>query len=157
MSKRLIVGTLLIGLVASTAIAKSHVPTRNTRDAIKAYVKDAAKVVAKSGPSCDTFKSSDWMKGDYYVFVDDPNTNKLVCHPNASMVGKDNADIVDANGKKVGMDLMAAAKKKGGGWTNYVWPRPGTDKPVPKSTYSMRVKGPGGKWYVVGAGGYELK
>ncbi|PYQ50656.1 MAG: hypothetical protein DMF59_10275 [Acidobacteria bacterium] len=149
--------SLLLLVSTATLFAKSHVPTKNTRDAIKAYVKDAAKVVAKSGPSCDTFKSSDWMKGDYYVFVDSPDNNTILCHPNASMIGKNNADIVDANGKKVGMDLMEASKKKGGGWTNYVWPRPGTDKPVPKSTFSMRVKGPDGKWYVVGAGGYELK
>ncbi|HYS55269.1 MAG TPA: cache domain-containing protein [Thermoanaerobaculia bacterium] len=156
MSKRFIVATLLIGLTASAAIAKSHVPTKNTRNAIKAYVKDASKVVAKSGPSCDKFKDKDWMAGDYYVFVDGPD-NKIVCHPNPSMVGKDNADITDANGKKVGTELIEASKKKGGGWVNYVWPRPGTDKPVPKSTYTMRVKAPDGKWYVVGAGGYELK
>jgi hypothetical protein len=28
---------------------------------------------------------------------------------------------------------------------------------VPKMTYSTQVKGPDGKWYVVGGGGYELK
>jgi len=158
MSKRLILGTLLIAFVASTVIAKSHLPKKNTRHDIKEYVEDAAKVVKKSGAAaCDTFKGPDWMAGDYYVFIDDPDTNKILCHPNAAMVGKDNADIIDANGKKVGTDLMAAAKKKGGGWTEYVWPRPGTEKPVPKSTYTMRVKGPDKKWYVVGAGGYEVK
>ena len=151
-----VVSLLLLLVGAATLFAKSHVPTSNTHAAIKAYVQSAAKVVAKSGPSCDTFKSKDWMAGDYYVFVTGPD-EKLVCHPNPSMVGKANADIVDANGKKVGTDIIAAAKKKGGGWTDYVWPRPGQDKPVPKSSYSMNVKGPDGKWYVVGAGGYELK
>jgi signal transduction histidine kinase len=148
--------SLLLLLSAATLFAKSQVPKSNTRDAIKSYVQSAAKVIAKSGPSCDTFKSKDWMAGDYYVFVTGPD-EKLVCHPNPSMVGKANADIVDANGKKVGTEILAAAKKKGGGWVDYVWPRPGQDKPVPKSSYSMRVKGPDGKWYVVGAGGYELK
>ena len=148
--------SVLLVFCVSAVFAKSHVPKSNTRDAIKAYVKSAAKVVAKSGPSCEKFKSKDWMEGDYYVFVTGPD-DKLVCHPNASMVGKANADIVDANGKKVGLDLIAAAKKKGGGWVDYVWPRPGQTTPVAKSSYATQVKGPDGKWYVVGAGGYELK
>ena len=148
--------SVLILLCASAAFAKSYVPKSNTRVAIKSYVRNAAKVVAKSGPSCESFKSKDWMAGDYYVFVTGPD-NRIVCHPSASMVGKDNADIVDANGKKVGMELIAAAKKKGGGWVDYVWPRPGQTTPVRKSSYAMHVKGADGKWYVVGAGGYELK
>jgi methyl-accepting chemotaxis protein len=148
--------SVLLLLCASTAFAKSYIPKKNTRAAIKSYVRNAAKLVAKSGPSCESFKSKDWMAGDYYVFVTGPD-DKLVCHPNAAMVGKANADIVDANGKKVGLDLIAAAKKKGGGWVDYVWPRPGQTTPVAKSSYAMRVKGPDGNWYVVGAGGYELK
>ncbi|HEY8848741.1 MAG TPA: cache domain-containing protein, partial [Thermoanaerobaculia bacterium] len=79
-------------------------------------------------------------------------------HPNASMVGKMNTEIVDANGKKVGAELANVANgKEGHGWVDYVWPRPGQTKPVPKSSYAEKVKGPDGKWYVVGAGGYELK
>jgi len=141
---------------ASVVMAKSYTPKSNTRGAVKAYVKSAAKVIAKSGPSCDAFKSKDWMAGDYYIFVTGPD-DRLVCHPNSSMVGKANADIVDANGKKVGVELIKAARKKGGGWVNYVWPRPGQTTPVPKTSYAMRVKGSDGKWYVVGSGGYGLK
>ncbi len=96
------------------------------------------------------------MAGDYYIFVDGPD-DRTLCHPNPSMVGKVFTDIVDANGKKVGVELKAAAEKKGGGWVDYVWPRPGQTKPEPKSSYTMRVKGPDGKWYGVGSGGYNLK
>ena len=147
---------VLLLICAPAAFAKSYVPKSNTRAAIKAYVMSAAKVVAKSGPSCETFKSKDWIGGDYYVFVTGPD-DKTVCHPNASNIGRDNADIVDANGAKVGMMLTAASKKKGGGWVEYVWPRPGQTTPVKKSSYATRVKAPDGKWYVVGSGGYELK
>jgi len=156
MFRRVFLLVLSLLVCASVVTAKSYTPKSNTRDAIKAYVKSAAKVIAKSGPSCEAFKSKDWMAGDYYIFVTGPD-DRLVCHPNASMVGKPNADIVDANGKKVGLDLIKAAKKRGGGWVSYVWPRPGTNKPVPKTSYAMRVKGSDGKWYVVGSGGYELK
>jgi signal transduction histidine kinase len=146
----------LIGLLATAAMAKSHVPAKNTHAAIKAYVQAAAKVVAKNGPSCDTFKSKDWMSGDYYIFVDDPE-NRTLCHPNASLIGKNSDDIIDVNGKKIGVAIREAAAKKGGGWSEYMWPRPGTDKPVPKSTFAMHVKAPDGKTYTVGAGGYEVK
>jgi signal transduction histidine kinase len=143
--------------LATAAIAKSHVPTANTHAAIKAYVKQAAAVVAKKGPSCDTFSGKDWASGDYYIFLLGPD-EKILCHPNASLIGKNNLEVTDANGKKIGVEIAANAKKKGGGWTEYVWPRPGTTTPqVPKMTYSTRVKGPDGKWYVVGGGGYELK
>jgi cytochrome c len=148
---------VLVGLVATAAIAKSEVPTKNTHKAIKKYVKEAAEVVAKKGPSCETFSSKDWMSGDYYIFILGPD-EKILCHPNASLIGKNNLDVTDANGKKIGVEIAANAKKKGGGWTEYVWPRPGTTTPqVPKMTYSTQVKGPDGKWYVVGGGGYELK
>ncbi len=156
MSRRVLSIVLSLLFIASVVAAKSYTPEKNTRGAIKAYVKSAAKVIAKSGPSCDTFKSKDWMAGDYYIFVTGPD-ERLLCHPNASMVGKPEPDIVDANGKKVGTELLKAAHKRGGGWVEYVWPRPGQTTPVPKTSYAMRVKGSDGKWYVVGSGGYGLK
>ena len=151
---RLVITILLFAFAAALA-AKSHLPAANTRAAIKSYVESAAKVISKHGPSCDTFKSADWMNGDYYIFVQGPD-DRVVCHPNASLIGKPASDIIDSNGKKVGLELAAVAKK-GGGWVEYVWPRPGTTKPVPKSSYAMRAKAPDGKWYTVGAGGYEVK
>ena len=65
-------------------------------------------------------------------------------------------EVVDSKGAHIGTALIDAAKK-GGGWVDYVWPRPGTTNPVSKSSYSMQVKGPDGKTYYVGSGGYELK
>jgi len=153
MREKLVV--LLLVLCASTAFAKSFTPKHNTRAAIKAYVDSAAKYVAKHGADCAAFKSKAWMAGDYYIFVTDAE-EKEICHPNPAVVGKSASEIVDANGKKVGTLLLDAAKK-GGGWVDYVWPRPGTTKPVAKSSYSVSVKGPDGKTYYVGSGGYELK
>src|SRR5882672_10741123 len=91
---------LLMGFFATAAIAKSHVPSKNTHAAIKAYVKQAAAVVAKKGPSCDAFSGKDWSSGDYYIFVLGPD-EKILCHPNASLIGKNNLDVTDANGKKI--------------------------------------------------------
>jgi cytochrome c len=143
-------------VLSSVAFADSNVPNENTRAAIKSYVEAAAKVIAKNGPSCAEFAEEEWRSGDYYIFVTGPDDKEL-CHPNKDMIGKSASEIVDSNGKKVGLMLLEAGKKPGGGWVDYSWPRPGTTKPVAKSSYSMSVKGPDGKTYYVGSGGYELK
>jgi signal transduction histidine kinase len=156
MSRRILTLALSLFLGAAIVLADSNVPKENTRPAIKKYVQAAARYVHKHGPSCDEFAEKDWRSGDYYIFVTGPDEKEL-CHPNKDMIGKPASEIVDSNGKKVGTELVAAAKKKGGGWVDYVWPRPGTTKPVAKSSYSMSVKGPDGKTYYVGSGGYELK
>jgi signal transduction histidine kinase len=148
-----ILATLL--LCASAAMGKSMTPKANTHAEIKAYVERAAQHIAKHGPDCAAFKSKDWMSGDYYIFVTGPDEREL-CHPNPSMIGKPASEVVDSKGAHIGTALIDAAKK-GGGWVDYVWPRPGTTDPVAKSSYSMAVKGPDGKTYYVGSGGYELK
>lgn len=146
----------LLALGVSAAFANSYTPAKNTRADIKKYVEAAAGHVAKHGADCATFENKDWRSGDYYIFVLGPD-EKAVCHPSAAIVGKPSSEIVDAKGRHVGDEIVAASKTKGGGWVDYEWPRPGSDQPVPKSTYAVRVKGPDGKTYIVGSGGYELK
>ena len=155
MSKRLLFVVVSLALCAPL-LADSNLPKSNTRAAIKAYVERAAKVVAKKGPSCEEFAEKDWKGGDYYIFVLGPD-DKLVCHPNPSLVGKPASDVKDVNGRVVGQEIADVGKKKNGGWIDYPWPRPGTEKSVPKSTFATHVKGPDGKTYVLGAGGYEVK
>jgi len=141
---------------ASTSFADSYVPRANTRREIKKYVHAAAKHIARHGPSCSEFARRQWRSGDYYLFVLAPD-GRTLCHPDQSMIGKPANAIVDANGRRVGEMIVAASKKWRGGWVDYVWPRPGTTKPVPKSTYAERVRSPDGETYIVGSGGYELK
>ena len=146
---------LVVLFLSVSAFAKGHVPTATTHDANKKYVTDAAAYVAKHGADCKVLEGPDWRSGDFYVFVD--SDGKTLCHPDPKMVGKSFTDIVDVNGKKVGVLLDEMGKTKGGGWVDYMWPRPGTDKPVAKNTFVTSAKAPNGKTYVIGAGGYELK
>ncbi|HUJ14517.1 MAG TPA: cache domain-containing protein [Thermoanaerobaculia bacterium] len=143
-------------LIAAPLCAKSFTPKENTHAAIKAYVVAAARHVARYGPDCAAFAKPEWRSGDYYIFVDAPD-NTTLCHPNASLIGKNSDEIKDVNGKSVGIAIREAAAKEGGGWADYMWPRPGTDTPVQKSTFVTKVKAPDGKTYVVGSGGYEVK
>ena len=138
-----------------SAAPVSHVPKANTREAVMAYVKDAAAVVQKNGPSCTTFATSEWRSGDYYIFVSGPSGTTL-CHPKPELVGKPTSAIVNASGDKVGERIAAASAGNGSGWVEYTWPRPGQTKEEPKSTYVMGVTGPDGKHYAVGSGGWGL-
>jgi cytochrome c len=150
--------SLIACLIATAVLAAttSNLPKTNTRDAIKAYVENAAKIVRKSGPSCDTFSSPEWRGGDYYIFVLGPD-GALICHPTAGMIGKPAAAIVNAKGDKVGERIAAKGKGTSTGWLEYDWPQPGKNTDQPKSTYVMGVTGPDGKHYVVGSGGWNVK
>lgn len=155
MSRRTLWLSFFLLICGASLWAKSMTPKANTHAEVKAYVERAAKHVASKGPDCAAFKTPEWMSGDYYIFVATADGIGL-CHPRQELVGKPLSEIVDVNGKKVGDGLMATANG-GGGWVEYVWPRPGTTNPVPKSSYTVKVKAPDGKWYFVGSGGYELK
>ena len=137
------------------AVTASHLPKSNTRHAIMTYVEDAAKIVEKSGPSCENLESKQWRGGDYYIFVLGPD-GKLICHPRPEMIGKPAASIVNAKGDKVGEMIAAKGAGSGKGWVEYGWARPGKTAEEPKSTYVMGVTGPDGTHYVVGAGGWNM-
>jgi cytochrome c len=140
---------------AAPALAASHLPKSNTRHAISRYVEEAAKIVEKSGPSCETLESKQWRGGDYYIFVLGPD-GKTLCHPRSEMVGKPASSIVNAGGVKVGEMIAAKGNGSGKGWVEYAWPRPGQTAEEPKSTYVMGVTGPDGAHYTVGAGGWNV-
>jgi hypothetical protein len=147
---------LAVSLVVGTAAAGSpapvnHVPKANTRAAIQAYVRDAARLIATNGPSCESFASPVWRSGDYYIFVD----GKTICHPDPAVVGKSINEIVSSKGDKVGEKISKASLTAS--WTDYPWKRPGQKVEEPKSTYAMRAKGPDGTVYLVGSGGWNLK
>ena len=130
---------VVLTLCASAAIAESYTPKANTRREIKKYVHAAAKHIARHGPSCSKFARRQWRSGDYYLFVLAPD-GRTLCHPDQSMIGKPANAIVDANGRRVGEMIVAASKKWRGGWVDYVWPRPGSNRPVPKTAYVERVR-----------------
>ena len=147
----------LAAILLVIGCASSMTPRADTRDEIKSYVDRAARLVERSGPSCDTFGMQNWRSGDYYIFVLGADGN-TICHPvRADLVGTDARMTVDPNGKRIGDAFLAyASGAETSGWVDYVWARPGQTTPEPKSSYVKRVTGPDGKVYVVGSGGYAL-
>ncbi|UIJ72876.1 methyl-accepting chemotaxis protein [Aurantimonas sp. HBX-1] len=86
--------------------------------------------------------------GDYF-FVTDYEAVMLV-HPNQTLVGKNMWENRDPDGFPLFQHLIAEAKA-GGGITPYLWPRPDSEAPVPKLSYSAAV--PEWQW-VIGTGVY---
>lgn len=152
--------SLLVVCTVAVACASSYTPRSNRRPDLQRYVERAAALVREQGPAaCETFKSPAWMAGDYYIFVNEADSDVMVCHPiRPDLIGQSQTNLQDANGKYIAREMRAAATSPAGaGWVEYVWPRPGGTSPVPKSAYVVSVSGPDGKRYVVGSGGYEMR
>ena len=115
----------------------------------------AALVESKGKAAFDEFrkKDSEWFYGNTYVFVDDMNGKSLCLPSNPAEEGKTNLDLKDASGKQVMKDFIDTAKK-GSGWIEYVWPKPGETKPSKKKSFVRSTKMPDGQMVIVGSGMY---
>ena len=72
--------------------------------------------------------------GSEYVFINDRSGITLV-HPKAELVGKNMAELKDANGKLFLRDMLEMATTHAEGVVDYMWPKAGAAKPQPKITY----------------------
>jgi methyl-accepting chemotaxis protein len=71
---------------------------------------------------------------DYFVIQD--MVPRVLMHPIATqIVGKDMSDAKDPTGKLFSIELRDMSKQKGGGFVDYLWPKPGSDEPQPKLSY----------------------
>lgn len=89
--------------------------------------------------------------GDNYLWINDMAPN-MVMHPmKPAMDGTSLADYKDPNGKKLFVEFVKVCEKDGQGFVDYMWPKPGEDKPVAKLSFVRLFK----PWnWVVGTGVY---
>lgn len=86
-----------------------------------------------------------------YIWINDMNPN-MIMHPmKPSLNGKDLSEFADPEGKKLFMEMVKVCQKDGEGVVDYMWPKPGKDKPVAKISYVKLFK-PWG--WVLGTGVY---
>lgn len=119
-------------------------------------VNDAMSLVRTMGKDAFTIlrdSTSEFVYKDTYVFVIDTACNTLVNPAEPWLESKNQKDMKDINGKFFIQDIVKVAVDNGQGWVEYLWPKPGTAKPVRKSSYVKRmvVKG---EILVVGTGVY---
>ena len=89
--------------------------------------------------------------GTEYFWINDMHPN-MVMHPNnPALDGKDLTDYKDPNGVHLFVEFVKVVKAKGSGLVAYFWPKPGSDKPVPKISY---VKGFEPWQWIIGSGVY---
>ena len=130
-----------------------------TPEEVVAKVREAARYLAETGEKgLARFKGkgSEYVWKDTYVFVSDCDKRTTVAHP--TMPERDGRPI--AQGPTYGGvtaaqradEQCAAARKSGGGWFAYPFPKPGEGRPSRKVTYMLAVPGTP---YAVGAGVYD--
>ena len=89
--------------------------------------------------------------GEEYFWINDMHP-KVVMHPiRPEMEGQDQSQRKDPNGKFLYVEFVEIVKKSGGGYVDYMWPKPGSDVPVDKAAY---VKGFAPWGWIVGSGVY---
>ncbi|ACF03430.1 methyl-accepting chemotaxis sensory transducer [Rhodopseudomonas palustris TIE-1] len=73
--------------------------------------------------------------GNEYFFITDMQS-KMLMHPIAKqLVGQDQSGAKDPNGKMLFVEMVNTVRRSGSGFVDYVWPKPGSDKPQPKLTF----------------------
>lgn len=73
-------------------------------------------------------------EGDNYLWLNDLN-HRMVAHPAAQMLGKDQSELKDVKGNFFVRDFTRMARNKGEGMTTYYWPKPGETEPKLKISY----------------------
>ncbi|WP_457577267.1 methyl-accepting chemotaxis protein [Desulfomarina sp.] len=87
---------------------------------------------------------------DYFFIVD--MSGAIVMHPiKPSLNGKNMLDFKDPNGKKLFAEMIRVCREKGEGFVDYLWAKPGKDKPVAKLSFVKLF--PQWNW-IVGTGVY---
>lgn len=74
---------------------------------------------------------------DLYVFCANASDGTLTAHP--TMKGEPLQDIKGKKGYPLGKEIMEKATEGTIKEVTYWWPRPGTDKPLEKTSYYMKV------------------
>ncbi|WP_322514337.1 cache domain-containing protein [Rhodopseudomonas palustris] len=89
--------------------------------------------------------------GKEYFFITDMQSMMLM-HPIATqLIGKDQSNARDPNGKPLFTDMVDTVRRSGSGFVEYAWPKPGSDTPYPKLTH---VAGFAPWGWIVGTGVY---
>lgn len=163
MLKHAITALVVTALGASSISFADESESVTPQDVI-AKVRGAAAYLAEKGNSgLATFERRDspFIWKDTYVFVYNCAADVIVAHPVAASRGMKISSLKGADGKAYGRSLCEAANKAGGGWIEYVWPKPVaggngqviySDRAFRKVSYMLSVDG---QPYEVGAGMYN--
>ena len=87
---------------------------------------------------------------DYFFIID--MQNRMVMNPTATkLLGQDMSEMKDPTGKRLFIEINQTVRQHGGGFVDYQWQKPGSEKPQPKLSY---VAGFAPWGWIVGTGVY---
>jgi len=139
----------------------------NSKEAeLKSYVEIAIKTVesfykrAQNDPentesykkaALDAIESIRYGKDGYY-WINDSHPNMVMHAIKPALNGKDLSKVKDPNGVYLFVEMAKITQgNPKGGLVEYVWPKPGFDKPQPKFSYVMKFE----PWdWIIGSGAY---
>jgi methyl-accepting chemotaxis protein len=81
-----------------------------------------------------------------YFGIYDSNVTAQLVPVKPELESKSMAGLVDPNGTHIAVEIVNSSSPGGNHFSEYVWPKPGTDAPVRKITYSAFV--PAWDWHV---------
>jgi hypothetical protein len=126
-----------------------------TPEEIIAKVRAAAEYLSKAGEAgLAQFNDpkGPWVWKDTYVFVINCDKEEMIAHINPNLLRVKLVNFIDKNGRYLGFDLCAEALNPKGGWTEYWWPKLGTNVLERKISYVLNVPN---QPYQVSAGIYN--
>ena len=86
-----------------------------------------------------------------YLWINDMQPVMVMHAIKPELNGKDLSDMKDPNGKKLFVEMVNVCRKDGQGFVDYMWPKPGEEKPVTKLSYVRLFK----PWnWIIGTGVY---
>ncbi|MGN1057509.1 MAG: methyl-accepting chemotaxis protein, partial [Comamonas sp.] len=89
--------------------------------------------------------------GSEYFWVNDMHPRMVMHAARPQLDGEDLTDNKDPNGNRLFVEFVNIVKREGKGFHNYMWPMPGSDAPVEKTSYVMGFA----PWeWVIGSGVY---
>ncbi len=126
---------------ASMAIIEQHdADAKAGKIPVEQAKKEAAEIISKMR-----------YEKKEYLWINDLQ-RICIMHPiKPELNGKDLSGLKDPKGVAIFVEFVNVCKAKGGGFVNYMWPKPGEKDPVPKTSY-VKLYEPWG--WVLGSGIY---
>jgi methyl-accepting chemotaxis protein len=164
----LLVLSALLGIVVMTAwflFSERHLILEERQSSVRQVVEAAHSTVAhfhalaQKGVLTDEQAQKNALaalealrySGNEYVWVNDMQVSILMHPINPALNGKNLSTSKDANGKLIFIDFVRTVEASGAGFVPYMWPKPGSETPVQKTSY---VKGFAPWGWVIGSGVY---
>ncbi len=154
--KRIIYVMIIVGVVLGFTV-QTWAGEGATRDEVVTKCMEAAKMIQDKGIEAAKTaignKKGQFVWKDTYVFLMDMDA-KMLAHPiKPELTEKETLiKVTDTDGKPLFLEFVELANSRGKGWVDYMWPKPGQEKPAAKSSFIYRVPG---TQYFVGAGIYK--